>query len=189
MILHGVIFSSWLVLLITQTWLVAAKRTDLHRRLGVLGAILALLMIGVGLTLAIHAAKYGFQTPGLPPPLIFLVVPFFDIVVFSMLVSAAFYYRQKPDIHKRLMVVATISILPPAFARIPIAQITRTLPVSAFVLADLGLLACILCDVVLRRHLYRAWVWGGLLFVLSFPVRMGIASTAAWQSFARWLTG
>jgi hypothetical protein len=82
----------------------------------VLGAILALLMIGVGLTLAIHAAKYGFQTPGLPPPLIFLVVPFFDIVVFSMLVSAAFYYRQRPDIHKRLMVVATISILPPAFA-------------------------------------------------------------------------
>ncbi len=189
MILHGIVFSSWLVLLIAQTSLVAAKRTDLHRRLGVFGAVLAVLMIVVGMTLAIHAAKYGFQTPGLPPPLVFLVVPFFDIVVFSILVAAAFYYRRKPDIHKRLMVVATISILPPAFARIPLALIAKTVPISAFLLGDLVLLGCILYDVALHRRLHRAWLWGGLLFVLSFPLRMAIVSTAAWQSFARWLIG
>lgn len=187
MILHGIVFSSWLVLLIAQTSLVAAKRTDLHRRLGVFGAVLAVLMIVVGMTLAIHAAKYGFQTPGLPPPLVFLVVPFFDIVVFSILVVAALLYRRKPDVHKRLMVVATISILPPAFARIPLALISKMLPISAFLLGDLVLLGCILYDAALHRRLHRAWLWGGLLFVLSFPLRMGIAGTAAWQSFARWL--
>ena len=108
-ILHGTVFSLWLVLLIAQTSLVAAKRTDLHRRLGVLGAILAGLMIVVGMAMALNAARYGFQTPGLPPPLVFLAVPFFDIVVFSILVAAALYYRQKPDVHKRLMVLTTIS--------------------------------------------------------------------------------
>ncbi len=189
MILHGIVFSSWLVLLIAQTSLVAAKRTDLHRRLGVFGAVLAVLMIVVGMTLAIHAAKYSFQTPGLPPPLVFLVVPFFDIVVFSILVAAAFYYRRRPDIHKRLMVVATISILPPAFARIPLALIAKTVPISAFLLGDIVLLGCILYDVALHRRLHRAWLWGGLLFVLSFPLRMVIVNTAAWQSFARWLIG
>ena len=186
-IVHGIIFSLWLVLLIAQTFLVAAKRTDIHRRLGVLGAVLAGLMILVGIMMAIHAAKYGFQTPGLPPPLIFLVVPFFDIVVFTILIAAAFLYRGKPDIHKRLMILATISILPPALARIPIAWIANTLPVSAFLLGDVVLLGCIAYDIALHRRLHRAWLWGGLLVVLSFPLRMFIAGTGAWQSFAHWL--
>ena len=188
MILHGVIFSCWLALLIAQTTLVAANRIDIHRRLGAAGAILAALMIVVGMTLAIHAAKYGFQTPGLPPPLIFLVVPFFDIVVFAVLVGAALYYRGQPDTHKRLMLVATISILPPAFARMPFQIIGATLPFSPFILGDIVLIGCILWDVAIHRRLHRAYLWGGLLFFLSFPLRMAIAGTSVWQTFARWLT-
>lgn len=188
MITHGIIFSCWLVLLITQTWLVAANRTDIHRKLGVAGAILAALMIVVGFTLAIHAAKYGFKTPGLPPPLIFFVVPFFDIVVFAVLVGAALYYRGKPDTHKRLMLVATIAILPPAFARMPFAFIRSMLPLSAFLLGDAVLLGCILWDVAIHRRLHRAYLWGGLISILSFPLRMAVAGTPMWLSFARWLT-
>ena len=188
MILHGIIFSCWLVLLVVQTSLVAVDRTDIHRKLGVAGAILAALMIGIGMTLAIHAAKYGFQTPGLPPPLIFLVVPFFDIVAFTLLVGAALYYRGQPDTHKRLMLLATISILPPAFARMPFHIISATLPFSAFILGDVVLIGCILWDVAIHRRLHRAYLWGGLLLFLSFPLRMAIASTPAWLAFARWLT-
>lgn len=188
MIFHGIIFSSWLALLIAQTSLVAVERTDIHRRLGVAGAILAVLMIVVGFTLAIHAAKYGFLTPGLPPPLIFLVVPFFDILVFAILVGAALYYRGRPDTHKRLMLMATISILPPAIARMPFAFIRTTLPLSAFLLADAVLIGCILWDVAIHRRLHRTYLWGGLIFVLSFPLRMAIAGTPGWLSFARWLT-
>lgn len=188
MVFHGIIFSCWLVLLIVQTSLVAADRTDIHRKLGVAGAILAALMIVVGFTLAIHAAKYGFKTPGLPPPLIFLVVPFFDIVVFAILVGAALHYRGRPDTHKRLMLLATISILPPAFARMPFAWIGASLPFSAFILGDVVLLCCVLADVAINRRLHRAYLWGGLLLVLSFPLRLAIANTAAWQSFAHWLT-
>lgn len=188
MVFHGIIFSSWLVLLITQASLVAANRTDIHRRLGIVGAILAALMIVVGFTLAIHAAKYGFKTPGLPPPLNFLVVPFFDILVFAVLVGAAFYYRGRPDAHKRLMLVATISILPPAFARMPFALISATFPLSPFLLGDVVLLGCILWDVVTHRRLHPAYLWGGLIFFLSFPLRMAIAGTPVWLSFARWLT-
>jgi hypothetical protein len=35
---HGMLFTSWILLFVTQTALVAAKRTDLHRRLGIVGA-------------------------------------------------------------------------------------------------------------------------------------------------------
>lgn len=187
-VLHGAVFSSWIALLLAQTSLVAAKRTDLHRRLGVAGAVLAAAMILVGYAIAVHAAKYGFLTPGLPPPLIFLVVPFFDIVVFAILVAAALHFRRRPDVHKRLMVVATISILPPAFARIPLGFIAATVPVSAFALGAMTLIACVLYDVAVQRRLHRAYLWGGLLFVLSLPLRLLIAGTPAWMAFARWLT-
>jgi hypothetical protein len=188
MIVHGIIFSCWLVLLIVQTSLVAANRTDLHRKLGLAGAILAALMIVVGLTLAIQAAKYGFKTPGLPPPLIFLVVPFFDILVFTVLVAAALYYRGQPDTHKRLMLLATIAILPPAFARFPFHFVSAALPFSAFILGDVVLIGCILWDVAIHKRLHRAYLWGGLILFLSFPLRLAIAGTSVWLAFARWLT-
>lgn len=186
--LHGIAFSSWIALFVIQTWLVASDRTSVHRRLGVMGGFLAALMVIVGLTIAVHAARYGFLTPGLPPPLIFFVIPFFDILVFSILVGAALYYRRKPATHKRLMLVATISILPSAFARIPLALITAALPTSGFALADAIVLRCVLYDVAANRRLHRAYLWGGLLFALSFPLRMLLAGTAAWMTFARWIT-
>jgi hypothetical protein len=188
-IVHGTVFSLWLALLLAQTTLVARKRTDIHRRLGVFGFVLAVLMIILGLMMAFNAAKYGFHGAGLPPPLIFVAVPFFDIVVFATLIAAAFYYRRKPEIHKRLIIVATISILPPALARFCLLSpvLMKTLPFSAFLGADLILLGCILFDYSKTKHLQRAWLWGGLLFFLSFPLRMLIASTTAWQSFARWV--
>jgi len=188
-IVHGTVFSLWLVLLLVQTTLVARKRADIHRRLGVFGFVLASLMIILGLMMAFNAAKYGFHGPGLPPPLIFVAVPFFDIVVFAALIAAAFYYRRKPEIHKRLIIVATISILPPALARfcLPFPIMMKTLPFSAFIVADLILIGCVLYDYSKTKNLQRAWLWGGLLFVVSFPLRMLIASTTAWQSFARWV--
>src|SRR5687768_9901467 len=46
--LHGLVFTLWLLLLLTQTALIAAKRTGIHRRLGIAGAVLAVLMVVVG---------------------------------------------------------------------------------------------------------------------------------------------
>jgi len=186
---HGIVFTSWILLFITQTWLIASDRVAVHRRFGVAGAVLAVLMIVVGLTIAIHAARYGFQTPGLPPPLIFFVVPLFDILVFAILVGSALYYRHTPATHKRLMLVAAISMLPPAIARIPLHFLAATLPISAFAIADLILIGCVVYDVVIHRKLHRAFLWGGLLFIISFPLRMFLAGTAAWMAFAHWIAG
>lgn len=186
-IVHGIVFSCWLILFVVQTSLVSAKRIDVHRRLGVFGAALAVLMLIVGTLMGIHAAKYGTTNPGLPPPTIFLVVPIFDMLVFAILFAAAFNYRRKPDMHKRFMLVATISILPAAIARILFLFGIQSVLIPAFVLADVLLVACALYDVVISRRLHPAWLWGGLLFILSFPLRLAIAPTAAWQSFANWL--
>ena len=63
LLLHGIVFTSWLGLLLTQTALVAAKRTGIHRRLGIAGGVLAVLMIFVGTTTAIIRAKVVEDRP------------------------------------------------------------------------------------------------------------------------------
>ncbi|HEX8492547.1 MAG TPA: hypothetical protein VF658_06870 [Pyrinomonadaceae bacterium] len=186
--LHGIVFTSWLVLLLTQTALVAANRTDVHRRLGAVGATLAVLMILIGTATAIIRAKIVDVPPGAPSPLVFLTIPLGDMLVFSILVGAAFYFRRRGDIHKRLMLLATIAILPAATARLPFAFIQQIGPLAFFGLADLFIVACLLYDLIARRRFHRATVWGGLLIVISHPLRLLIGNTQAWLSFATWLT-
>jgi hypothetical protein len=182
--LHGAIFTSWLVLLIAQTSLVAAKRTDIHRKLGVVGGVLAALMVVVGYIVAVHAAQRGAAPLGIPP-LAFLVIPLGDIFTFIVLVTAALIYRKQPETHKRLMLLSTIAILAPGLGRLPFAFINGPLPIYA--IADVILLGCVLYDVFTRKRVHPAYIWGGLFLVLSQPIRLALAGTHAWISFAQWL--
>ena len=184
---HGLIFSSWVLLFAIQTTLVAAHRTDIHRRLGIAGGVIAVLMVLVGVTTGIIRAKQG-ATP-LPEisPLAFLVIPLGDMFVFSILITAAFYFRRKPDVHKRLMMLATISILAAAIARLPF-EMMKAGPPAFFGITDLFVLACILYDLVTLRRVHRATALGALLIIASQPLRLMLASTTVWLAFAGWLT-
>ena len=185
--LHGLVFTSWMVVLLTQTTLVAANRTDVHRRLGIAGAVIAVLMVVVGTITAIIRAKQGAAPPVGPSPLVFLAIPLGDMLVFSSLVGAGFYFRRRPDVHKRLMLLATISILSAAIARLPFG-ILKAGPPAFFGLTDLFIVACILYDLIAGRRIHRATALGGLLIVASQPLRLMLAGTSAWMSFATWLT-
>jgi hypothetical protein len=186
--LHGFLFTGWIVLLVSQVTLVAADRTDIHRRLGVAGAVLAGLMIIVGPLTAISAAKQGHAPPGAPPALVFLSIPLFDILVFAILIAAGFYFRRQPQTHKRLMLLATLGILPAAIARLPFAFIRANGPPAFFGVTDLILLSCIAYDSIANRRLHPAFLWGGLLVIISHPLRLVIGGTSAWLAFAEWLT-
>jgi len=187
LILHGVVFSSWIVLLVTQTTLVATKRMRTHMRLGIAGGLLASLMIVIGTVTAIVRAKGPSPVPGVNP-LSFLTIPLGDMLVFASLVGAAFYFRRRADTHKRLMLLATIAILPAAVARLPFAFIQQYGPLAFFGLSDLFIVPCLIYDIVTRGRPHRATVLGGALIVISHPLRLVIGNTHAWLVFATWLT-
>ena len=42
---HGVVFTSWIALFLAQTLLIARHRVDVHRRLGIVGGVIAVLMV------------------------------------------------------------------------------------------------------------------------------------------------
>jgi hypothetical protein len=185
---HGIVFTGWLVLLVEQTSLVAANRTRMHRKLGVGGGVLAGLMVAVGVyTSLVRANVAGSPVPGVPP-LTFLTIPLGDMVLFSGLVGAGFYYRRRPDSHKRLMMLATIAILPAALARLPFDFIQQVGPLAFFGLSYVFIAALAIYDWRYRGRIHPATLWGGLCLIISHPLRLMIGGTEAWLAFAAWLT-
>jgi len=184
--IHGLVFTTWIVLFVVQTSLVSARRTDLHRRLGVLGGALALLMLVVGYQAAVTAARRGFSTPGLPPPLVFFAVPVFDLLVFATLVGAGLYLRRQPAAHKRLMLLATVAVLTAAIARLP--YVLPLGPPAFFGLTDLLIIAAMVYDWRTRGRVHPALLWGGLFLIASQPLRLAISGTDTWLALATWLT-
>ena len=181
---HGLLFTGWIVLLLAQTGLVAAGRVDVHRRLGFAGAAVAVLMIGVGTLTALHGVVRGVSPGGMDPRR-FLAMPLFALVVFGLLLFAGLRARRDPQSHKRLVLLATIALLPPALARWMIVYLGLPLP-SVLAVSTLFILPLVAWDWKTLGRLHRATLWGGLLVVASGPLRLAIALTPAWLAFADW---
>ena len=182
---HAVLFSAWVLLFITQTALIAAHRVRVHQRMGVAGAMLAAGMIVVGATLAVSGAAAGSAPPGVDP-LSFLAVPLADMVIFAGFIATALWHRRNREAHKRLMLLAYVSLLAAAAARLP--GVLPYGPFAFFGLAFVFVALGIAYDLATRERVHPAYVWGGALLALSVPARLMLSGTAAWQAFARALT-
>jgi hypothetical protein len=184
LVVHGLVMSTWIGLLVVQTALVEFGRTDLHRRLGVAGVGVAVLLVVVGATAALEAARRGFSPSPLVTPLMFLAIPLVDLLVFSILVGTAIAKRRRSATHKRLMLLATVSMLTPAVARLPIDTL-KQIGLPAFFGVTIGcVLLIVAIDTVRNRRLHPAFGWGAALVIAAVPGRIALAQSDAWVSFA-----
>jgi hypothetical protein len=184
---HGFLFTCWIALFLVQIVLVETRRSDIHRKLGIAGGLLAAAMLAIGFVTAIDSAKRGVTPLAGLSPLTFLAVPLGDLVVFAGLIGTGLYFRRRPETHKRLMLLATIGLLTPAIARLP--YLSGGGPPAFFGLTDLFVVACIVYDRVRHGRVHRAFVWGGVFLVVSQPLRLLVGSSEAWLAIAGWLTG
>ena len=183
---HGLVMFAWVGVFFTQVFLVARHRVDLHRRLGIFGAALALLVVIIGTYTAIVAARLGGDhlPPGVP------VMPFLStslllLLAFAVLVGTGLAMRRRPDIHKRLILLGTAAILDAALARF-IGAYTHW-SISPMAARNLLVLTCIAVDTLRCRRLHPAFLAGGLL-LLSHPyVSTWLAGTSTWTHFAQWV--
>jgi hypothetical protein len=180
--LHGVVMTAWVLLFIVQVSLVATRRIRVHQSLGIAGGVLAAFVVIVGVLTALYAAAREV-TPG-PSPLAFLVVPLGDMLTFSVLIGLALYFRRKPQVHKRLMLLAAIGLLTPAIARIPFGFISNGGPLAFFGLTDLVLLAFVAYDTFKHRRLHPVFLWGSICIIALQPIRLLLAATTLWLNFA-----
>jgi hypothetical protein len=187
--LHGVVMTLWIALFIAQIGLVATGRTGLHRSLGVLGGLVAALIVIVGFAAGIDAGRRGFSPSPQVTPVAFMAVPLIDVIVFGTLIGAALLNRRRPAAHKRLMLLATLGILTPAIARLPIDAMKQAGLPAFFGVTVFCVAVVVLFDTVRNRRLHPAFAWGGAFLVASIPFRILLSQTDAWAAFAHWLIG
>ncbi len=184
---HGAAFTTWMLLLVVQSTLISAGRADVHRQLGVAGAVLGAGMMVLGAYVAVTRFQAGLMVPppGLPAGVL-LAVALATIVVFPTLFGSALVLRQRTDFHKRLVLLATMELVTAAVARLP--GVTALGPPAFFSLTDLFIVALVVYDLRTRGRIHPATLWGGLFLLASQPLRLAIGFSGPWQAFADWLT-
>jgi hypothetical protein len=184
--LHGLVMLGWVALFVTQTVLVARRRVDLHRRLGVFGAALAVVIVIADTATVVVAFRLGGKhlTPGMPAPL-FLAISLFDLLSFAVLVGSAIVLRRQSPWHKRLMLLAAILLLDAALARF--ISVYTPWSVDPVLVRNVLVLLCVAIDSLRYRRLHPAFVLGALLVFVTDPLAHWAASTASWARFCAWL--
>jgi hypothetical protein len=183
---HAILMGAWLLLLLAQTSLVATNRRAFHRRLGVVSLVLVPAMVTAGVIL-VPLVFRTFWSFGVSPPAGAEVAALPELakrlsnlfllqirigILFPLFVAWALLVRRKdPETHKRLMILATILLLPAAIDRID--WLPHTLPASA-TSVDLYMLLCatpmFIRDVVRCGRVPRAyviWIAVGLPFTIA----------------------
>lgn len=181
--LHGAIYIGWMLTLILQTGLAARGRIRQHRKVGNFGIALGSVVFVMGLIVSFVAPVMTFNagTRTLDEAAGFLLIPLGDMVLFGALFFPAIAYRRNADLHKRLMILATIAI---AFAAIFRMQAIGV-PLAAgltlwFALPILG----IVYDAKTRGHVHPVYLYG-IAGMIVAALRIPFSASETWLGFAR----
>ena len=197
--IHGLFFFGWTLFFCMQTWFVYAGRTPSHREWGMAGIALVTAMvfsvfIAAGAMIHLRtAAGYGTQA------LAFAWVQVGGMLFFGGTVAAAIANVRQPEVHKRLMLLATLSLLDAPIARwvlgftgaIPPAGAPPAVgPIfTASLIADLLVVAAMMFDWRTRGRVHPVYLIGGAVLLVFQATRTMVSETAAWQAIASWIAG
>jgi len=200
--LHGLLFSAWPVFLLLQTTFVVRGRVARHRAWGLLGISLATAMVLVGFAVANDvlvarlAAGFGDRARA------FHIASTSMITLFGVFVFAAIAYVKHPEIHKRLMLLATASMMPPAIARLFFAATVGIGPglrpglgpprtvesvMAPALIADALILAGVIYDMRTRGRPHPAYLIGGAVMLAVQVLRVPVSTTPWWYAVADFL--
>jgi hypothetical protein len=191
--IHGIVFFTWSVFFIFQAWLAASGQVTRHRSVGLIGVSLATAMTIFGVLTAITSMKRAAAIGQTDAGIAFSIVPLSGILAFAIIFALGVAAARRPEVHKRLMLLAAISVLDAAVARWFLTflappgpagppPVAVTIP-PAFV-AYLLLVVAIVHDWRTRGRPHRVYVIGGLSLIAVKLLNLPISETQAWHAFA-----
>lgn len=176
---HAAVFSIWLVLFVAQVWLVAARRVDLHRKLGIASACFAVLVFGVGVLAVFQTAISNHFSPSGLAPAQFSIIGFTSIGLFGAFIALGVATRRRPALHRRFMILGMIAAISPATARV-----LRLLDIEAYrdslipFCAAVFVAACMVHDWRRHRVVHPVYAVGGSIIAASWPLRLMVGHSA-----------
>jgi hypothetical protein len=179
LLIHGLVLTAWYVLFFAQTVLVATRRSDIHRSVGAFGAVMALAVVASG-TYTVVRAIPRLNAAGAPIEAEVLVAggDLAALTIFSVLVVLAILYRGQPQTHRRLMFLASVNIIGPAFSEArPVGRALDAFlhGVPGFLVFLLAAFAALIVhDWIVLGRVHRTTMWAVcanvVVLVVSLPV-------------------
>jgi hypothetical protein len=190
---HGLLFFTWTLYFAFQTWLAASGRVARHRTIGMIGVSLATAMTIFGFLVSVNIMKQSAALGLTDAGIAFAIVPLSGILFFAVVFTLAVSATRRPETHKRLMLLAGISILDAAVARWFLTFLAPPGPAGpppvevtiapAFV-AYLLLVAAMIFDWRTRGRPHSVYIYGGAALVAVKLLNLPISATPAWHSLA-----
>lgn len=178
---HGGLFFGWTLLLFVQASLAATGRIKLHRKLGSVAAWLIIPMLVLGTIVAARDTVHDFHGTDGEAALSFFYGELADLVMFGSLAGAAMLFRNKPDFHKRWVILGSLGLIGAAIGRIPEAQEYG----SYIILGLIGSVA--IYDLASRRAVHDATQIGATVLLVLWQTEGPIGNTHAWIRAAHYL--
>lgn len=190
---HGIVFFAWSLYFVYQAWLPAAGQTGRHRSVGIIGVSLATAMTIFGFLAGVNSLQRSAAMGQTDAGIAFSIVPWSGILFFAVVFGIGIAMVRRPEVHKRLMLLAGISILDAAVARWFLTflappgpagppPVAVTIP-PAFV-AYLLLVVAIVHDWRTRGRPHAVYVIGGLALIAMKLLNLPISESRAWHAFA-----
>jgi hypothetical protein len=180
---HGLAMSGWVILFLVQSILILTGRRRLHLVIGPLGGVLAAAIVILGAMVAPLSVRFSPQVyAALGGPRPFLATMFVQMLSFGTLVGIGLMYRRRPEIHRPMMLLATIVIQSGALGRFPYVQNLSALPplyVWGPVLLFGGLLFVLQWG--MSRTPNRWYLIGYAGMVMASFLSVAVGSTALWN--------
>ena len=184
--IHAALFFAWMVLLLIQASLVSAGRVTWHRRLGIAGFLLLCCMPIVGALTATAAVAHNRFPPGFDGPWVFYYDSLASLLTFAGFVYFALRYRNAPQTHKRLILLATLVIGEAGIFRWPVHWI-HEISHGVTMVTYFFLLLIVAYDFSSRRKIHPATLWGGLFLIVYEETQSLIGHSQVWHSVASWM--
>ena len=191
---HGALVFAWLIFLIAQASLIRVRNVSVHRRLGWLGALLGLAVVISGVAVSFYATRRDLATGGGDVVLGDFVGLLVTFLIFGSLIAAAMVLRRDSESHKRLLLLATIWVLGPAWLRFRYVFPAVDSPQVVFsIIADSLIVVAIARDLMAYKRVHPVYVWVGGFIIAYDTIYLSSAGlhfqSAVWLRVARWLLG
>ncbi len=186
---HGAFLFLWTALFVLQSSLVQTRRLKLHRQLGFLSLGLVAGVAVSTMAAGVYVMKRDLAAGGGQTAVSSLVGTFTAPILFAGLVTAAIVYRRRPEIHKRLMLLAMIAILWPAFFRFRhyFPNVAHPEFFFGFVLPDSLILAAMVWDRRTIGRIHRVYLTVGLTLIAENFAEFYLFDSSGWRVVANWL--
>jgi hypothetical protein len=188
--IHGMLLFGWLMLLVAQSFLVMRHRFLTHRRLGVIGGALAAAIVVSGVFVGLYATRRDLALGADDFVSGQFVNILIEMTVFGALVAAAIALRHDGASHKRLLILATISALAPAWLRFRhlFPQVSNPFVVFSL-LADSIVLVVIARDWIESKRVHPVYIYAGSSMIAIHLVELLAITSPPWLRVSRWLLG